>query len=158
MLLSVYCFAQERVNHNDIYIKGKLAYNKADNNLFTGIAESRTGKGHLTYQEEYKDGYKTKYTLYYNGDTVIVANEIIYHDKSDIKKRETGYSSDGRRTWYTEYDVTGSKILKETYVDSKLVYSCEYSNNKKHGKEFCISKEGDGLTKYYENGKKVAKQ
>jgi antitoxin component YwqK of YwqJK toxin-antitoxin module len=156
IIYSATSFGQERINRNDIYLKDKLAYTKADNKLFTGIAESRTGKGHLTFEEEYKEGYKSKYTLYYNGST-LAAREIYYHDRSLIKQKEVKYSGDKSKTWFRHYDVNGSKVLEETYENSKLIYSCEFRDNKKHGKEFCITKKSD-FTEFYENGKKVTKQ
>ena len=54
----------------------------------------------------------------------------------------------------TYFDENGKKKLNEIYKNGSLIYSCEYLNNKKHGKEFCTTKNCDNQTVYYENGKK----
>lgn len=122
---------------------------------FSGIAESKNNKGHLIFDEEYDNGFKTKYTLYYNGGNKAIARQIYYFEKSFSKQKEIKYSGDKSKTWYTHFGADGKKTFKETYIGTDLIYSCEYKNSKKHGKEFCIKKDGSNSVRYYQNGKKI---
>ena len=149
-------FSQEKLNTFEIYKKDKIHYKKSDNNVFTGIAEFKRKNGHIVFEEFYKDGYLTKYVIYFNLDIQIVSTEILYYDKSENKKTKTEFSSvENERKEITHYDSNGKKTLNEIYKKNILIYSCEYLNNKKHGKEFCITDNGDLNTEYFENGKRL---
>lgn len=154
-LISAISFCQTRIKRNELYFKDKVAYTEADNMPFSGIAESKNNKGHLIFDEEYDNGFKNKYTLYYNGGNKAIAKEIYYFEKSFNKQKEVKYSGDKSKTWYTHYDAEGKKTLKETYLGNKVIYSCEYKRSKKHGKEFCTNKDGSDCVRYYWNGKKI---
>lgn len=155
LLNTITALAQQRVATHDIYVKDGLAYSEKDNSVFTGIAEFRRSNGHLVLEEIYNNGYKTRYKLYYNTDEVIVSNETLFQSNSHFKKTDINYSLSNSGTRYIHYDAEGRKVLEEIYQGDKLVYSCEFRNNKKHGKKFCITKKGDNLTEFYENGKKI---
>ncbi|MEC3906647.1 hypothetical protein VOI54_06425 [Tamlana sp. 2201CG12-4] len=53
------------------------------------------------------------------------------------------------------YDYDGRKILEEDYEDGRIIYSCELNGRKRHGKEFCVSKECDTAINYFNNGRRV---
>jgi antitoxin component YwqK of YwqJK toxin-antitoxin module len=135
-----------------------VAYSQTTGKPFTGTAEYRTGKGHLVFERSYEDGYETKYTEYYNGDAIRVAKEKYFHSQSSEKKQEIGYSLDGLRRRSTIYDINGKKVSEQTFENNKLVYSCEFKDNKKHGNEFCISEDGIEAEYIYEKGKRIINQ
>lgn len=147
--------AQKRVSTYDLVTKNKLTYIKTTGELFTGIAESRKKNGHLILDESITDGYKTKYTVYYNTDVEAISSEIYYYENSFIEKLRIEYSLDHKDRRIIHYDNNGKKKFAETYYDENLIYSCEYNNGKKNGKEFCITKKCGDNTEFYDNGKKV---
>lgn len=148
--------AQERVEFNDIYFQNNSSYKFSNNNLFTGIAEKRRANGHLVYEEDFVDGQLTKSTLYYNGrgDT-IPATEKLYYENSSVLKTKINYGLQNSIIEYIHFDERGQKILSEIYKDKELTYRCEFLNNKKNGKEFCIGKDGTEMIIDYRNGKKL---
>lgn len=149
-------FSQEKLNTFEIYKKDNIHFKKADDSLFTGIAEFKRKNGHIVFEEFYKDGYLTKYVIYYNLKVQIVSTEILYYDKSENKKMKTEFSSvENERKEITHYDINGKKVLNEIYKKDVLAYSCEFLNNKKHGKEYCVTDIGDINTEFYENGKRL---
>lgn len=156
LLLATVSFSQHRVATSTVFTKNGITYSKADNKPFSGIAEYQTRKGHVVFEETYQNGYKSRYTEYYNSTEGIIAREIYYHDKSTIKKTEVKYSSDKNKTWYKHYNTAGKKIIEETFDGKTLIYSCEFKDNKKHGKEVCTNRDGTISTDIYENGKKGA--
>lgn len=155
LFIAFQLFSQERINTFEIYKNDNLSYKKEDGKIFTGIAEFKKKNGHVVFEEHYVNGFLTKYILYYNLDEQIVATEIIFYKESIYKEKETNFSSkENQRKEITYFDENGKKKLNEIYKNGSLIYSCEYLNNKKHGKEFCTTKNCDNQTVYYENGKK----
>ena len=149
-------FAQEKISTFEIYKKNHLAYKKSDGTLFTGIEEFKKNNGHLVFEKYYEKGYLTNYKLYYNTKEQLISSEEIYYIGSLFKQKKIEYTLVKNEIGsITYFDKNGKKELNEVYKNDTLIYSCQYLNNKKHGKEFCITKKCDNYSEYYENGKKI---
>ena len=150
-------FSQEKINTYDLYTKNNLSYTKKDNQLFSGLAELKKSNGQIILEKYYESGQLTKYIEFYNDESKEVKyKETTFLKDSGFKQIEIKYSLvENERREMTYYDQAGKKKLNEIYNNGKLIYSCEFLNNKKHGKEFCTTKKCDNQTDYYENGKKI---
>ena len=148
--------AQEIVGMKDIYLDNGLIYKVSDNTLFSGQAQKVRKNGHLVYEDYFEHGYILKTVVYYNGtDEPVPAQLVEYYDKSFVVKKETNYGFEKPLTEIKHFDKNGKKSLVEEYESGKLIYRCEYVNNKKHGIEYCLDKNGKELRIPYRNGKKV---
>lgn len=156
LLLTFKSFSQERIRSFDVYRKKHLTYKKEDEKLFTGTTESKGLSGRMIFEESFENGYLTKYILYFNIKKPTISKEILYYPGSLFKQKETEFGLiENERNHITYFDENGKKKLEEVYEYGKLTYSCEFLNNKKHGKEYCITKKCDNFSEYYENGKKI---
>lgn len=159
ILISSNCICQEVFNsHNDIYITNSLFYNKKNDSLFSGSIEFKKNNGVIVFKEDYEKGYLLKVSEYYNKSAKgRVYKEIYYRSKQFFKKlKEIYHHTNGEIYLIKYFDLNGDKNLEESYDEYRnLVYSCEYKNGKKNGKEFCLSKKGDILIDNYINGKKI---
>jgi len=152
-----FVFSQQIVSFNETYISDEnLVYNTQTDKPFTGKAQRKRKNGHLVYEEEYKNGFIIESTVYYNRTKEPTpATKFLYDEKNNfraIKKIQFGLKKNTKMI--THFDINGRKKLFESYLDGNLIYSCEYKNNRKHGKEFCIV-DGEDIVIEYINGKKV---
>ena len=129
LIITQNLIAQELVGFDDLYINENLIY-KVSNILNANY--------------------------YYNGKQKIMSDSIIYHPKKPYTYKELyRFNLKSQMTEKNSYDTNGKLILVENFENGKLTYSCQYNGKKKHGKEFCSSKEGEVLEFEYINGKKV---
>lgn len=148
--------AQEIVGMKDIYLDKGRIYKVSDNTLFSGQAQKVRKNGHLVYEDYFENGYIIKTVVYYNGtEEPVTAQLVEYYEKSFDVKKETNYGFHKPFTEIKHFDTNGKKSLVEEYESEKLIYRCEYVNNRKHGIEFCLDKNGEELRIEYRNGKKV---
>ena len=141
---------------DDVYLEGELLYKLSDRTLYTGKYERKRWNGHLVYEEHFKNGIIVSAVEYFNGKQKRVADSIVYNpEKPFIRLEEYRYNSNSQLIRKRIYSDDGKLKLKEEYNDGMLVYSCEYNSRKKHGKEFCYSKDGKPLEVEYVNGKKI---
>jgi antitoxin component YwqK of YwqJK toxin-antitoxin module len=160
------CHSQETFtnSHDDIYVENGVFYKYANHQPFTGTIEFIKKNGVIVTKETYKDGYLTNEYRYYNKSSrgKIYQETVYYEEKinsvhSKFKpKKIISYHPDGEIYCIKHFDLAGDKILEEEFENAKLVYSCEFRNGKKNGKEFCITRKECGneiIT--YSNGKKV---
>lgn len=159
ILISSHSIGQEiLLSYSDIYLNDSLTYNKKDNLLFSGSAELKKNNGVLVFKKDYENGCQTKDTRYYNKSAKgKISKETYYYSKHFLKKQaEVFFHSTGEIYLKKYFDLAGKQTLEESFDDNgKLIYSCEYKNGKKNGKEFCITKKCDSQTDYYVNGKIV---
>jgi len=149
--------SQEIVGMKEVYINNNFVYKSSNDELFTGIAQSKRKNGHLVYEEEYKNGIILLSNLYYNGKEIRVSNKTIYNpSKPLVLSKENKYNLDGKIFETTTYNNDGIKILIEQFKKGKLTYSCQYLGKKKNGLELGYGKNGEKLTYRCEfiNGKK----
>ena len=136
-----------------------MTYKIANNQLFSGQAQSVRKNGHLVYEEYFENGYLTKSIVYYNGtEKPIPARVNEFYEKSSKKKKETNIGLSKPTTEKIYFDQNGKKKLIEQYTNDKLTYSCEYLDNKKNGTEFCLNDDGTELNIEYQNGKKITQK
>lgn len=111
----------------------------------------------MIFEDEYNNGYLTKCTLYYNTGEKIIAQETLYYENVNTKKKHTSFPSsvDYPLKTITDFDENGKKILVEQYMGDKLIYHCEYLNGKKHGTIYSIDKNNVKHTCTYNNGKRI---
>lgn len=152
-----FVFSQQIVSINETYISDEnLVYSTQTDKPFTGKAQRKRKNGHLVYEEEYKEGYIIKSTVFYNRTGEPTPATVFLYDEKDnfraIKKFQFGLKK--KTKMITHFDSKGKKKFFESYLDEKLIYSCEYQNNRKHGKEFCVV-DGEEIVIEYINGKKV---
>ena len=173
--------SQEKIGMKETYIENNLVYKASNDQLFTGIAQSKRKNGHLVYEEEYKNGIVLSSNLYYNGKEIRVSNKTIYNpNKPFILSKEIKYHLDGEIFETTTYNDDGIKILVEQFKNGKrtyscqylgkkknglelgygengekLTYSCEFINGNKNGTEYCLNEDGTETKKEYKNGKKI---
>ena len=150
--------SQEKIGMKETYIENNLVYKASNDQLFTGIAQSKRKNGHLVYEEEYKNGIVLSSNLYYNGKEIRVSNKTIYNpNKPFILSKEIRYHLNGEIFETTTYNDDGIKILVEQFKNGKLTYSCQYSGKKKHGLELGYGDNGVEITckTEYKNGKKI---
>jgi len=149
--------SQEIVGMKEVYIENNLVYKSANDELFTGIAQSKRKNGHLVYEEEYKSGIILSSNLYYNGKEKRVSNKTIYNpNKPLVLSKEYKYNLESKIFETTTYNDNGIKILVEQFKNGKLTYSCQYLGKKKHGLELGYGENGEEMTYRceYINGKK----
>ena len=85
-----------------------------------------------------------------------MSDSVIYNPTKPYKYKELyRFNLKSQITEKNSYDTNGKLILVENFDNGKLIYSCQYKDRKKHGIEFCYSKEGNALEFEYLNGKKV---
>lgn len=148
--------SQETLAIKEVYIDNNLAYKSVDDHLFTGIAQSKRKNGHLSFEEEYKNGIILSYSLYYNGKEKRVSNKTIYNpDKPFVVSKKHKYHLEGEIYETITYNDDGVKILEEQFINGELTYSCQYLGKKKHGIEYCHNKKGIEIKNEYRNGKKI---
>lgn len=151
--------AQEVADFNDIYVENDLLYKVSNDSLFTGICERRRKNGHLVVQETVDKGVILTAKHYYNGKAKRISDSIVYNPQTPYKlKTIYRFNLESKLKEKETYDDYGKLKLKEEFENKKLVYSCQYNGKKKHGKEFCYSKDGKPLEFEYINGKKVKKK
>tara|TARA_R110002074_G_scaffold60012_3_gene145652 strand:+ start:737 stop:1258 length:522 start_codon:yes stop_codon:yes gene_type:complete len=156
LIITQNLIAQELVGFDDLYINENLIYKVSNDSLFTGICERRRKNGHLVLEETFYKGTILNANYYYNGKQKIMSDSIIYHPKKPYTYKELyRFNLKSQMTEKNSYDTNGKLILVENFENGKLTYSCQYNGKKKHGKEFCSSKEGEVLEFEYINGKKV---
>lgn len=166
LLISLnFCCAQKNFtnSYDDIYLKDGLFYKVKDKQLFTGTIEFIKKNGTILRKETYNNGYFTNGYLYFNKSArgKVYEETIFYEekinkatDRSKIKKI-IRYHSNGEIYWIKYFDLSGDKILEEDFENGKLIYSCEFKNGKKNGKEFCTTRDCGNQTIVYANGKPV---
>ncbi|CAM1365174.1 conserved hypothetical protein [Tenacibaculum litoreum] len=173
--------SQEIIGMKEVYIDNNLVYKISNDELFTGIAQSKRKNGHLVYEEEYKNGIILSSNLYYNGKEIRVSNKTIYNpNKPLVLSKEIKYHLNGEVFETITYNDDGIKILVEQFKKGKLTYSCqylgkkknglelgygengekltyrcEYVKGKKNGTEYCLNEKGIETKKEYLNGKKI---
>jgi len=155
--ITMQCFSQQ-LTYKDIYVQDSLTYKAKDDSIFTGSVENRRWtNGILLSKGDYKDGFIILYTEYYNKSKAgIPYKKTYYYDQKFFKKKkEDRLDYDGTITSTIYFDQNRKKTLEEFFSKGKLVYSCEYKDGKKNGKELCFSKKGEILNYTYSNGKKV---
>lgn len=147
--------SQDTLDIKEVYIDNDLVY-KMDGQRFTGLAQRKRKNGHLTYEENYKDGVILSSNLYFNTKEKKVSNKTIYNRyKLWVIEKEISYRLSKDTLGIKSYDENGKKVLLEQFENNKLTYSCEYNGRKRHGKEFCYDDDGNELIFEYINGKKV---
>ncbi|MFC4476162.1 hypothetical protein [Flavobacterium chungangensis] len=160
LFLSIQSFAQDnqQLTSKDIYSKDGLVYKVSNDSLFSGSIENRRWTNNiLLSKNDFKNVYLILYTEYYNKSKKgIPCRKTYYYDQSFFKKKkEDKLDFDGSIYSSSYFDENENKILEENYSEGKLIYSCQYKDGKKNGKQFCLSKTGKELNYIYENGKKV---
>jgi|GEM_PF-3228361 len=153
-------FAQgnRAITFNDIYSKDGLIYKVSNDSVFSGSIENRRWTNDILLSKtDYQDGYIILRTEYYNKDKKgIPSRKVYFHEHLYFKKKkEDKLDFDGSVYSSISFDENENKILEEYFSEGKLIYSCQYKDRKKNGKEFCISKTGEELNFIYENGKKM---
>lgn len=156
------CFSQnnQQITPNDIYSKDGLIYKTNSDSIFSGSIENRRWSNNvLLSKSDYQNGYIVLYTEYYNKSKAGIPHKKTYFYEHQYfkKKKEEKLDFDGSIYSTTYFDENENKILEENYSKGKLIYSCQYKNGKKNGKEFCLSKNEESFNYVYENGKKVNK-
>lgn len=156
LLMSFSLFSQESIAMKEIYIDNSLAYRISNQQLFTGVAQSKRKNGHLVYDEKYVNGIITESNLYYNTKEKLISDKTMYYQQKPFvneKRIRFHLSKDTLRI--ISYDTSGKKILIEEFENNRSIYSCEYDGRKKNGKEICIDKNGEKLVFEYRDGKKI---
>jgi antitoxin component YwqK of YwqJK toxin-antitoxin module len=153
ILFSLHCFSQAKVDSDDVYRSNGLTLLKDNNQPFTGEVEYRRNNGHLMLFKEFDNGIKTKATTFYNVELVIVSEEEYYSNQ--ILKKRFKYSLDQKRRCEKYYEDSGNVKLEEDFLEGKLIYHCEYLNNKKNGRAYGFDKKGKAAECLYENGKLI---
>ena len=156
ILISSKLFAQEKIELNNVYFDNGIAYNKINNQIFTGVAQNKKKNGHIKFEEFYENGKLTKTLLYYNiYSEQIVSDETIFNSKTNKKERHLRFSSDKKKYWETKFDENEQKSEFNSYLNGIQVLHEKYKNGKKDGKWFCIYKDGTKCEMEYSKGKKI---
>lgn len=146
--------AQSIVSFDKLYLENDLIYEKSSNNPFTGRAAKIRKNGHIVFEDFIEEGRMQK-TIYYYNKTTLPAIEFVYFKHSGKTKTEIKYGLKDPKIEYTHFNELGEKTLSEIYKNDVLIYRCEFLKNKKHGKQFCMNKEGTEITEEYKNGKRI---
>ena len=159
-----FCYSQETFtnSHDDIYIENGLFYKVKDHLLFSGDIDFIKKNGVIISKEIYKDGYRISKKLYYNklAGGKVYQETVYFQEKINLEnfkfkiQKIISYNSKGEVYKIKHYDFTGDKILEEEFENGKLVYSCEFKDGKKNGKEFCSTRKCGNEIILYLNGKK----
>ncbi|WP_289661722.1 hypothetical protein [Flavobacterium panacagri] len=160
LFIDIQSFAQEnhRLTYKDLYAKDDLVYMMSNDSLFSGsIEHHRWTNDVLLSKDDFKNGYIILSTNYYNKSKkgIPYIKTYYYEQLYFKKKKEDKLDFDGNIYTSTYFDENENKILVENYSNGKVIYSCEYKDGKKNGKESCFSKEGTPMIFYYQNGKKI---
>jgi antitoxin component YwqK of YwqJK toxin-antitoxin module len=148
--------SQEVVDHVALNKNADLIFKASNDSLFTGICERRRKNGHLVFAEYFENGVILSAKYYFNGKQKIMSDSVIYNPNKPYKYKELyRFNLQSQITEKNSYDTDGKLILVENFDNGKLIYSCQYKDKKKHGREFCYSKEDKALEFEYLNGKKV---
>ncbi len=149
--------SQDTLDINKVYVHNDLVY-KMNGQRFTGLAQQKRKNGHLTYEENYKDGVILSSNLYFNTKEKKLSDKTIYNRyKLWVIEKEISFKLSKDTFEIKSYDKNGKKILLEQFENNKVTYSCEYNGRKKHGQEMCYDDDGNQMTFQYVNGKKVKK-
>lgn len=159
------CHSQETFtnSHDDIYIENGLFYKVKDHLLFSGTIDFIKKNGVIISKEVYKDGYIINESRYYNKSArgKVYQETVYYQEKVNPenfrfkKQKIITYHSTGEIYCIKHFDLAGDKILEEEFENEKLVYSCEFKDVKKNGKEFCTTRKCGNEIVTYSNGKKT---
>ena len=149
--------------HDSIYIESGLFYKVRDHQLYTGDINFIKKNGVIVTKEIYKDGYLTNEYSYYNKSSrgniceerVFYLEKIDTHDSRFKTQKIIRYHTTGEIYNIKYFNTVGDKIKVEEFENGRLVYSCEYKNGKKNGKEFGSTKKCGDVTVTYLNGKKI---
>ncbi len=155
ILFTFKLYSQEILSKENVYAENNLTYKVENNQLFTGKIQNFKHKNHLLSEFEFIDGILIKGSVYFNGKEKIVAEERYFFKSNRKIEKKIKYSLDHKIIWIEYFDEYGNKKLEEDFKDGILIYSCPYSNNKKHGKEFSINKKGEINECFFENGKLI---
>ncbi len=155
ILFTFKLYSQEILTKEHVYTENNLAYKVKNNQLFTGKIQNFKHKNHLLSEFEFTEGILVKGKVYFNGKEKIVAEERYFFISNRKVERKIKYSLDHKIIWTEYFDEYGNKKLEEDFKDGIMIYSCPYSNNKKHGKVFSINKKGERNECVYENGKLI---
>jgi len=173
--------SQEIVGMKEVYSKNNLVYQVVDDQLFTGIIQSKRNNGHVVYEAEIKNGVLLYSSIFFNGAEKRVATKTIYNPNNPaLFSKELKYHLSGELFEARTYNEEGIKILVEQFTDGKLSYSCqyigkvknglelgylnggekltyrcEYKNGKKQGTEYCVNENGIEVRKEYIDGKRI---
>ena len=149
-------YSQEKIKLIDIFFENGVAYNKLNNQIFTGIAQNKNKNEHITFEEIYENGKLTKTLLYYNINSAqIVSTETIFNPETNKKIKLLKYSSDGKNKWIIDFDDNDKQSEFNFYKNGKLIEHKEFFQGKKNGKWFCFEKDGSKCEIEYDNGKKI---
>lgn len=154
LLISFKIYAQDILNYKEVYSENYLTYRIDNDKLFTGKIQKTKQNNHIVFEVEFKNGQLIKNTTYFNGKEKIISDEKFYNSNRKIIKH-IKYSLDNSYHWITYYEDNGFKKLEEDYDNGKLVYKCDYVNNKKNGISFLIDKKGELKECKWENGKYI---
>ncbi|MEN2413469.1 hypothetical protein [Flavobacterium mesophilum] len=160
LFISIKSFAQDnqKLTNKDVYSENGLIHRVSNDSLFSGSIEyHRWTNGILLAKDDFQDGYIILNTQYYVKDKKGIPSRKTYYYEHQYfkKKKQDKLDFDGSIYSSIYFDENGNKILEEYYSEGKLIYSCQYKDGKKNGKEFCTSKTGEELNFTYENGKKI---
>ena len=148
--------AQDTLDMKEVYIENDLVYKYSNDQRFTGIVQTKRKNGHITFEEEYKDGVILIEYQYFKGKDKKICYKTVYNRyKLWAKEKEYYYPYSEEWTQITSFDENGKKILVEQFEKEKLTYSCQYSGKKKNGQELCYDNHGKLMTFQYVNGKKM---
>jgi len=149
--------SQEKIELKNITLENGIAFNKLNNQIFTGVAQSKNKNGHIKFEEIYNNGILTKTLLYFNiTSEQIVSDETLFNPETNQKEAHRKFSSDGRKYWETKFDDNEKKTEFNSYENGKLILHEEYKNGKKDGKRLCFSNNGEKCEIVYKNGKELS--
>ena len=159
LIMTLFCcksFSQEKIELNNLFFENGIAYNKINNQIFTGIAQNKNKKGHVKFEEIYESGKLIKHILYYNiYPEQIISDETIYNPKTNKKERHLRFSPEGNKYWETKYDQNEKKSEFNYFFNGNHILHEKYNNGKKDGKWFCLNDDGTICEMEYSNGKKI---
>jgi antitoxin component YwqK of YwqJK toxin-antitoxin module len=165
VLITQIGFSQEIFtnSYNDVYINEGLVYKVKDDQIFTGSIAFFRNNNSLRYKLNYENGYLTSEYLYYSKSSngKIFLESVYYPEKANLNTskfylhKNIRYKSTGEIKSIIYFDKNKIKYLEEYYENGKIIYSCEYKDGKKNGKEFCIDKKCGEQTYTYSKGKKI---
>lgn len=149
-------YSQETIEFNNVFFENGIAYNKLNNEIFSGIVQNKNKSGHIKFEEIYVNGKLTKTLLYYNFKSEqIVCDETLFNSETNKKEKHTRFSSDGKKYWETKFNENEKKSEFNSYENGNLILHVEYKNGKKDGKWFCYNDDGTKCEMEYSNGKKI---
>jgi hypothetical protein len=143
-------------SRDSIYVNEGRFYKVNGRKLFNGTIDFIKRNGVIYRKEIYDDGYITNSYEYYNKSAKgKVYKEIVFKKDNLNISKIIRFNLSGEIYLIEYFDLFGDKVLEEYYENKEIVYSCEYKNGKKNGKEFCITKKCEKKTTIYLNGKKI---